>query len=109
MLFRSQKFETLGALVLVRFLTTTVFELLQRAISRLAGLESPPEVRATALALGVMAASMVVGIAVSVWEARRGRQLGSEILVADAAHTRSDVLASAAVLLGLLAMRMGYP
>ena len=35
---------------------------------------------------------------------RRGRELGSQILIADAAHTRSDVLTSAAVLAGLIAI-----
>lgn len=104
-----QKFETLGALVLVGFLSTTVFELVQHAVFRLLGRGEAADVRATPLALAVIALSMVIGVAVSLWEARRGRQLGSEILVADAAHTGSDVLTSAAVLAGLLAVRMGYP
>ena len=102
------KFETLGALVLVGFLSTTVFELLQRSVTRMMD-GNPTEVRATPLAIWVMAISMVVGIAVSRWEAGRGRELGSDILLADAAHTNSDVLTSAAVLGGLVAIRAGYP
>ena len=102
------KFETLGALVLVGFLSVTVFELLQRSVTRMmAG--TPTEVRATPLAIWVMAISMAVGLVVSIWEARRGRELGSDILLADAAHTNSDVLTSAAVLIGLMAIRAGYP
>jgi len=102
------KFETLGALVLVGFLSTTVFELLQRSVTRLM-VSGPTDVRATPLAIWVMATSMVVGLAVSIWEARRGRALGSDILMADAVHTNSDVLTSAAVLCGLVAIRAGYP
>ena len=102
------KFETLGALVLVGFLSITVFELAQSAVQRLVS-DVPPDVRGTPLALSVMALSMVVGLTVAVWEARRGRALGSDILLADAAHTRADVLTTAAVLAGLLAMRAGFP
>jgi len=101
------KFETLGALVLVGFISITVFELLRRAVS-LMMVGNPTEVRATPLAIGVMATSMVVGLAVSLWEDRRGRALGSDILLADAAHTNSDVLTSAAVLAGLVAIKAGH-
>lgn len=101
------KFETLGALVLVGFLSITVFELMQRAVLRLLS-DQPPEVRGTPLAMGVMAVSVLVGFGVAVWEARRGRQLRSDILLADAAHTRSDVLTTTAVLGGLIAVHAGY-
>ena len=101
------KFETLGALVLVGFLSITVFELMQRAVLRLLA-DQPPEVRGTPLAMAVMTVSVLVGFGVTVWEARRGRQLRSDILLADAAHTRSDVLTTTAVLGGLIAVRAGY-
>lgn len=103
-----QKFETLGALFLVGVLSITVFELVQGAVLRLVA-DTPPEVRATPLAVGIMALSVVVGLAVSIWERRRGRDLASDLLLADAAHTRSDVLAALAVLGGLGAVRLGFP
>ena len=103
-----QKFETLGALVLVGFLSITVFELLQRSVAQVVT-GARPEIEATPLALGLMAGSMLVGFATSTWEARCGRALGSQILLADAAHTRSDVLTSAAVIAGLVAIRAGRP
>ena len=103
-----QKFETLGALVLVGFLSITVFELAQRAVTALAGAR-PTSVVAAPAAIGLMAVSLVAGLAIAVYEARRGRALGSDILLADAAHTRSDVLSTLAVLGGLVAVRMGWP
>jgi len=39
---------------------------------------------------------------VSVYELRRGRSLRSEVLVADALHTRASLLVSLSVLVGLL-------
>lgn len=102
------KFETLGALVLVGLLSITVFELVESAVGRLIG----PDVQtvdASGLAIGLMAAGVLMGLAVSSYEARQGRALGSDLLLADAAHTRSDVLTSIAVLVGLGLMRLGVP
>jgi cation diffusion facilitator family transporter len=43
------------------------------------------------------------------YEQRAGRRLRSEVLMADAKHTRSDVLTSGAVLGALVAVWFGYP
>ena len=56
-----------------------------------------------------MVFSLGAGIAITRSESRAGRQLGSDLLLADAAHTRSDVLTTLAVLIGLVAIRAGYP
>lgn len=103
-----QKFDTLGALVLVGVLSITVFELLQHSVLRLAR-GVPEDVEATPLAIGIMAVSALAGLGVSWYEDRRGRELGSDILLADAAHTRSDVYTTLAVLAGLGAVAMGFP
>lgn len=102
------KFETLGALALVVFLSITVFELVQRAVAVLTG-GRPSVVEAPPAALALVAASLFVGMGITVYEERRGRALGSDIILADAAHTRSDVLSTLAVLGGLVAIRLGWP
>jgi cation diffusion facilitator family transporter len=43
------------------------------------------------------------------YEKGEGRRLNSEILFADAMHTRSDVFTSCAVLISLAAVWLGYP
>ena len=43
------------------------------------------------------------------YEAGRGRALGSELLLADAVHTRSDVFATIGVLISLSAVALGFP
>ncbi len=60
------------------------------------------------LGVGVMAGSLVIGIAASEYERRRGQALGSELLLADAAHLRADVFVTVAVLVGLLLTRLGW-
>lgn len=101
------KFETLGALAIVAFLSITVYEVLGTAFSRLAG--EGPFPRATPLAAAVMLLSAVVSYLVARYEESCGRRYHSEILLADAAHTKSDVFASMAVLVGIGLVALGYP
>src|SRR5690606_36577698 len=81
------KFETLGALAIVAFLSITVYELVATAIGRLVAGTAQPDAPPPVMA--VMAVSAVVSAVVSRYEERRGQELRSELLVADAAHTRS--------------------
>lgn len=102
------KFETLGALALVGILSITVFELVQHAILRaMAGQYPSTDISPWAVAL--MGFSVMAGVFITRYESRVGRRLGSDLLLADAAHTRSDVFTTLAVLVGLVAIRMGYP
>jgi cation diffusion facilitator family transporter len=53
--------------------------------------------------------TLIVNLFVVSYEERAARQLNSEVLRADAKHTRSDVLTSGAVLGALLGVWWGYP
>jgi cation diffusion facilitator family transporter len=100
------KFETLGALAIVVFLSVGCFELVKGSVARLALGAQPLTV--TNMQLLVLASTLVVNFAVARYEARRGHELQSEILLADAAHTRSDVFITLAVLTGLVLSRLGF-
>lgn len=95
-----EKFEAVGALAMVAFLSVSVYELVRTAIGRLAAGPEAAEVDA-ALGVGVMAAALLVGLVASEYEHRRGVALESPLLRADAAHLRADVMVSAAVIAGL--------
>jgi cation diffusion facilitator family transporter len=99
------KFETLGALLIVVFLSVSIFELLRGAIARLAAGSAPPHVAPGSLVL--LGVTLALNIVVTVLETRAGRRLNSELLLADAVHTRTDVLITAAVIGGLLLARTG--
>ncbi|HKC48822.1 MAG TPA: cation diffusion facilitator family transporter [Gemmatimonadales bacterium] len=99
------KFETLGALALVGFLSITCFELARGAIEHLLGAHPAPTV--SDLQLSILVAGLGVNGAVAWYERRQGVALRSELLVADAAHTRSDVYISVGVIVGLLLARRG--
>lgn len=99
------KFETLGALLIVVFLSVSLFQLLQGAARRLLEAAPPPE--ADALALALLGGTLLVNLAVVTYETRAARRLDSALLAADAAHTRVDVYITSAVILGLFASRLG--
>jgi cation diffusion facilitator family transporter len=101
------KFETLAAFVIAGLLFVTCYEIGSSAISRLFSKDiAPPEI--TALTIGVMVTTVIINIIVTVYEHREGKRLNSEFLMADAIHTRSDVLVSLSVLAGLVLVKMGF-
>lgn len=99
------KFESLGALALVGFLSITCFELARGAVEHLVGSHPAPAI--SNLQLSILVAGLGVNGIVAWYEHRRGVALHSELLVADAAHTRSDVYISIGVIAGLLLARRG--
>jgi len=99
------KFETLGALVIVGFMSITCFELVRDAIARLGAGQAPPLISDVQLA--VLVGTLGINVLVATYETRRGRELESDILLADAAHTRADVFITVGVLIGLLLARRG--
>src|SRR2546421_9944403 len=76
------KFETLGALAIVVFLAITCFELLRSAIGRL--IAGGHTVQISELALLLLLATLATNVFVAWYENRRGLELSSELLIADA-------------------------
>jgi cation diffusion facilitator family transporter len=101
-----RKYETLAAAGIFVFLLLVVVEVARAALRRLAGGGSPD---VTTMSFGVMIATLIINLAVVRYEGREGRRLNSELLHADAMHTKSDVFTSCAVLVSLVAVRLGYP
>jgi cation diffusion facilitator family transporter len=99
------KFETLGALAIVVFLSITCFELVRNAVQKLLG--GGTAVVVTDLGLVVLLVTLGINVLVAWYENRRGHELSSELLIADAAHTRSDVFITIGVLIGVLFARRG--
>src|SRR5881392_351233 len=94
------KFETLGALAIVGFLSITCFELVREAVNHLVSGTHRVDVSDWQLALLVL--TLGVNVLITRYEQRRGEQLGSRLLIADAAHTRTDVVITIGVVIGML-------
>jgi cation diffusion facilitator family transporter len=101
-----RKFETLAAAGIFVFLLLVVVEVVRSAFSRIRS-GAAPEI--TPLTFAVMVATLIVNILVVRYEGGRARAFNSELLLADAAHTRSDVWTTCTVLTSLVAVKLGYP
>jgi cation diffusion facilitator family transporter len=100
------KFETLGALAIVGFLSISCFELIRNAITQLVHRQLPDA--ATPLELALLGSTAFVNVFVVWYERRRGRELGSALLLADAAHTGGDIVVTVLAFVALLLTRAGY-
>jgi cation diffusion facilitator family transporter len=103
-LFGHGRYETLASMAIGGLMAVAVIEIVQSAVSRWQAGDMP---EVTRLSFGIMLGTMAINTGVTVWERRNARRLSSELLEADARHTGSDVLVSAAVILGLAGERMG--
>src|SRR5947208_12154880 len=100
-----RKFETLGALSIVVFLSVTCFELVRSAVGHL--LSGGHAIQVSDLGLTLLVATLLTNIFVAWYENARGHELSSELLIADAAHTRAGVVITIGALIAVLFARHG--
>jgi len=100
------KYETYASAAIGAMLLFAAYRIGQSAITQLAGTAQPPDV--TTMSFVIMIGTLAVNLVITTWERRVGRQLGSEILIADAGHTASDVLVSCGVILSLVLVQLGF-
>jgi cation diffusion facilitator family transporter len=99
-----RKFETAAALFIGVSLLLLAWELVRSAF----GHAGRPEAPVVGLASWtMMGATLAMNLFVAWYEAREGRRLGSAFLLADAAHTRSDLAVSLGVIASLAATARG--
>lgn len=101
-----RKYEAMASLAILVFLVVVLVQVLAAAYDRLVNGGVP---RVFPEGIGVMAGTLVLNVFVVAYELREARRLNSEVLRADAMHTRSDVLTSATVLAALIGVWWGYP
>ncbi|MEO0869903.1 MAG: cation diffusion facilitator family transporter [Cyanobacteria bacterium J06642_11] len=100
-----QKYEAVGALGIAAFLGIACFEILRGAFDRLLSGSAPITLAPTALWL--MLIVLGLNIVVAVYERRVGMRLGSNLLIADAHHTMSDIWITIVVIAGLIGVWLG--
>lgn len=99
------KFETFTAAAIALMLAIAGYTVGRGAIESLQG---QGDIRVTWASFVIMAGTLAVNLGVTTWETRAGRRLGSEVLVADARHTLSDVLVSSGVIVSLALVKLGF-
>jgi cation diffusion facilitator family transporter len=101
-----RKYETMAAVAIVLFLAIVIVEIGRTAVGRL---RSGQPANVTPVSFVIMGATLVVNLIVTRYERSAGVRLSSEVLIADALHTRSDVLTSLGVIMALFGGLVGFP
>jgi len=101
-----KKYETLFTVIIGVMIFATCFQILRKVYL---SFTVDHKTIVTTTSFIVMFITMGVNIFVMIYESRKGKQLGSSFLVADAMHTKSDIYASVAVIISLFLTRAGYP
>jgi cation diffusion facilitator family transporter len=99
------KFETFASIGIAALLFITCFEIIQSALNRLFAPQTP---EITIISFLIMIITIIINTSVSWYESRKGKEIGSSILIADSLHSRSDIYASFAVIFSFIAIIYGY-
>ncbi|MBI4844793.1 MAG: cation transporter [Nitrospirae bacterium] len=101
-----RKFETLSTIAIAVLILLAGVEILKRAYHSLV---VPHEIEVTSLSFMIMLMTLAINTGVMIYETKKGRELKSEFLVADAMHTKTDIFVSFSVIVSLIAATAGYP
>ncbi|MCC6974844.1 MAG: cation diffusion facilitator family transporter [Anaerolineae bacterium] len=101
-----RRFETLATLAIGGLLLVAGWEILTTAFDRLL---HGGQAQISALNFVVMIVTIGINVLVVWYETRWGKQLRSDVLLADASQTRVDVFISASVIVGMAGTALGLP
>lgn len=99
------KIETFSSIIIAVLLFLVCLEIVQSAIGRFYNPSTPDISTISFLVMGI---TIAINFGVSWYEYNKGKELDSKLLIADSFHTRSDIYASIAVILGFIAILAGY-
>jgi cation diffusion facilitator family transporter len=100
------KYETVASMSIGLMLLVAAYEIGRGVVERLLGHAAPPTI--TPLTFGLMIFTFLVNLGVVAYEVRAGKRLQSQILLADAAHTRTDLFITVSVIASLIGTALGW-
>jgi len=98
-----RKIEALASMFISGMLFWATYEIISHAYLRL---HHKIVSEVTVYSFLIMIGTMAINYGVSRYEHRKGHELGSQILTADSAHTKSDVFASLSVIIALIGIKL---
>lgn len=100
------KFEVITSMFIGGMLVFIGINIILEAIDRF---YSPVVAQIEIQSLVVLFITMIINIVISKYESKKGKELGSHILISDSKHTRSDIFVSVGVILTLIGIKLGLP
>ena len=101
-----RKFETLSTIAIAFLIFFAGLEILKKAYH---GLKEYHSVEVTTASFIIMSATLLINVVVMTYERKKGHELKSDFLLADALHTNTDIFVSLSVIISLVAAKVGYP
>ncbi len=101
-----RKYEPLFTIIIAIMIFATCFQILKRVYLSFSVEDHKTIVTQTSFIIMLM--TMGVNIFAMLYESKMGKEFKSEFLIADAMHTKSDIITSSAVIISLVFTRMGY-
>jgi cation diffusion facilitator family transporter len=99
------RYETIGSLAIGALLLVAAYEIGSAIIKRIGG-GAPPDI--TPLTLILIAITFPINLMIVILETRAGKRLNSEILIADATHTRTDLFVTGSVIASMIGVWLGF-
>lgn len=106
------KYESFASAAIGLMLCFAAFRIVSGSVTALMAFARTgvhPKVEVTATSFAVMIVTLGINLFVVWFETRRGKELGSDVLQADARHTLSDVWVTLGVLVSLILVKYGVP
>jgi cation diffusion facilitator family transporter len=100
-----EKYETIATIIVGCICLLLAFEVFKTGIAKI--INPGDHVEVITVAYFVMVGTIALNIITFLYEGGKGKQLKSELLVADARETKSDVLVSLAVIAGIFFISQG--
>ncbi|MEN2986260.1 MAG: cation diffusion facilitator family transporter [Thermodesulfovibrionaceae bacterium] len=100
-----RKFETVFAVFIGVMMAIVAIEILRNAYEAFFKSEKP-ELDNNAFI--ILICTLAVNLFISTYERKKGKELKSEFLIADSAHTRADIYTTLGVLLSVVITKLGY-
>ncbi|QWR78439.1 cation diffusion facilitator family transporter [Candidatus Magnetomonas plexicatena] len=102
-----KKVEILLTVMISLMMFFACFEIFKNVYTSLTG--KTPELKISVESFIVMISTLAINLFVCTYEKRMGQKLNSDFLIADSAHTKSDIYVTSGVLVGLALSKLGLP
>lgn len=100
-----KKYETFASIGIAFLLFFVCIGIIHESIGRF---KSPITPNVNILSFIVMSITLAINFMVMRYEYKAGKRLNSDVLIADSAHTKADILTSISVIAALLAVKSGW-
>jgi cation diffusion facilitator family transporter len=101
-----KKYETFTSVMIALLLFVLCFYILHDSLEKFRSKEAP---EVNLFSFGVLFVTLAINISVMLYEYRKGKRIGSDVLVSDSFHTRADIFTSLSVIFAFIGIKLGFP